>query len=426
MQVEVAAFVLSEKGQAALAELIAQPAALSQSRHLATLTRLRRRFSPEQAAGLLEAATARLKAVQQGKFSRASAMFFTRTGLEQSSGEHIATHRAARFARNLPPGSRIADLGCGIGGDSLALAEYFPVTGVDLDPARLLFATANLEAYHRSNNFSALEADINHFDPAFYQGLFFDPARRTEEGRRLFSVEDYTPPLSIIKDWLPGVPDIAVKIAPGVKYDELAGYGCEVEIISVRGDVKEAVLWFGRLRSLDTTGRPVSRRATLLPGEFTLTNIVEKPPVAVEMPGQFLYEPDGAVIRAGLVEELALQIKAVKLDEDIAFLTSDNLVSTPFARSVKVLESLPFNLKKLNQRLNELGIGRVVVKKRGSPLDPQELERALKLKGPREVEKIIVLTQVRGTHTALICEAANSGATSSGATSSEVTNHEQD
>jgi SAM-dependent methyltransferase len=406
MQVEVAAFVLSGEGRSALAELLDQPAALAPNRQLATLTHLRRRFSPEQAAGLLEVATARLKATQQEKFSRASALFFTRTGLEQSSGETIAAHRAARFAKSLPPGSRIADLGCGIGGDSLALAEYFAVTGVDLDPARLLFAEANLAAYGRAANFSPLETDINRFDPASYQGLFFDPARRTGEGRRIFSVEDYAPPLSIIKSWFPFVPEIAVKIAPGVKYDELADYDCEVEIISERGDVKEAVLWFGRLRSHDAAGHPVSRRATLLPGGFTLTNIEDKPPVPVEPPGRYLFEPDGAVIRAGLVEELALQIGAVKLDEDIAFLTSARLVATPFARPFEVLESLPFNLKKLNQRLNELGVGRVVVKKRGSPLDPQELERALKLKGPPGPEKIIVLTQVRGTHTALICEVA--------------------
>lgn len=406
MDVEVAAFVLSEEGQTALAGLLNQPASLAQNRQLATLTRLRRQFSPEQAAGLLEVAAARLKASQQEKFSRASAMFFTRTGLEQSSGEAIAAHRAARFAANLLPGCRVADLGCGIGGDSLALAGYFAVTGVDLDPARLLFAEANLAAYGRAANFATLQTDINQFDPAPYQGLFFDPARRTGEGRRIFSVEDYAPPLSIIKKWLPVVPEIAVKIAPGVKYDELAGYECEVEIISERGDVKEAVLWFGRLRSQDTMGRPVARRATLLPGEYTLTNLEDKPPVPVQAPGRYLYEPDGAVIRAGLVEELALQIGAVKLNEDIAFLTSNRLVETPFARAFEVLESLPFNLKKLNQRLNELGVGRVVVKKRGSPLDPQELERALKLKGPRDHEKIVVLTQVLGTHTALICEVA--------------------
>ncbi|MDB5079104.1 MAG: hypothetical protein JWP00_1028 [Chloroflexi bacterium] len=406
MQIEVADFVLSEEGRAALAELAAQPSGLNQANQLATLTRLRRRFSSEQAAGLVEVATARLKAIQQEKFSRAAEMFFSRTGLEQSSGERITAHRAARFASILPPGSRIADLGCGIGGDSLALAAHGQVTGVDLDPARLHFARANLAAYGRDNNFSPLEGDITQFDPAGYQALFFDPARRTGEGRRIFSVEDYAPPLSIIKTWLPLVPEIAVKIAPGVKYQELEDYQCEVEIISEKGDVKEAVLWFGKLRSSDEAGQPVARRATLLPGEFTLTNNDHKPPVAIEAPRQYLYEPDGAVIRAGLVEELALQIGATKVDPDIAYLTSDELTATPFARPFKVLESAPFNLKKLTRRLNSLGVGRVVVKKRGSPLDPQELERALKLKGSREVEKTIVLTQVLGVHTALICEAA--------------------
>lgn len=406
MQVEVAAWALSGEGQAALSELTAQPADLAPNQQLATLTRLRRRFGPDQAAGLLEVAVARQKAVRQQKFSRAHQMFFTRTGLEQSSGETIAAYRAARFARNLLSGP-VADLGCGIGGDSLALAEFFPVTGVDLDPARLLFATANLEVYGRTHHFTPLETDITAFDPTGYGGLFFDPARRTGEGRRLFSVEDYAPPLSIIKKWLPVVPEIGVKIAPGVRYDELTGYDCEVEIISEQGDVKEAALWFGRLRSQDERGRPVSRRATLLPGGFTLTNIADKPPVAVGPPGQYLYEPDGAVIRAGLVEELALQIGAAKLDEDIAYLTSDALVATPFARSFRILESLPFNLKRLNRRLNELEVGRVVVKKRGSPLDPQELERVLRLKGPRENEKVVVLTQVRGQHTALVCEVAH-------------------
>src|SRR5215212_6691879 len=116
MQIEVAGFVLSEEGRAVLAELAAQPAALSQAQQLATLTRLRRRFTSEQAAGLVEVATARLKAAQQDKFSRAAEMFFTRSGLEQSSGERIATHRAARFSNALTQG-RIADLGCGIGGD---------------------------------------------------------------------------------------------------------------------------------------------------------------------------------------------------------------------------------------------------------------------------------------------------------------------
>ena len=418
MKLEIAEFLLSPSGRATLDELAADPAALSQANQLATLSRLRRRFSPEEAAGLLEVATARHKAQQQAKFSQAGEMFFTKTGLEQASGELIANYRAARFVRSLPSGSPIADLGCGIGGDSMALARHFQVTGVDIDPARLLFAQANATALGLSGNFKTLQADLTGFDPAPYAALFFDPARRTSEGRRLFSVEDYTPPLSIINKWLAKVPDIAVKISPGVNYAELDGYDCEVEIISENGDVKEAVLWFGALREKienhTSVGlRPkskiedrnfVRRRATLLPAGDSLTDRPGQPEVESGEPLAYLYEPDGAVIRAGLVEELAHRLNARKIDPTIAFLTASHLVETPFARAYRVIESLPFNLKKLNRSLNALAAGRVTVKKRGSPIEPHELERALKLKGPKENEMIVVLTHVMGAHWALIVE----------------------
>ncbi|HEX2909633.1 MAG TPA: class I SAM-dependent methyltransferase [Chloroflexia bacterium] len=404
MNLEIATFLLSTEGRATLHELTADPGDLTESARLATVSRLRRRFSPEEAAGLLEVATARVRAAQQNKFSRASEMFFTKTGLEQSSSEAISTYRAERYTQNFPPGSRIADLGCGIGGDSLGLAYYQKVTGVDLDSARLLFARANAAAYGISHNFDTLEADITDLDVASYDALFFDPARRTAEGRRIFSVEDYAPPLSIIKKWLPLVPNIGVKIAPGVNYAELSDYDCEVEIISENGDVKEAVLWFGRLRS-EEAGKPVTRRATLLPERHSLTAAHERPEIGLVEPQAYLYEPDGAVIRAGVVEELAASLNASKLDENIAFLTSVEFVATPFARAFRVIESMPFNLKKLSRRLNELKIGRVTVKKRGSPLDPQELERALKLKGSPANAAIVVLTHVLGVHYAIICEA---------------------
>jgi hypothetical protein len=419
MRVEIATFLLSEPGRAALGELAANLEALSEARQLATLGQLRRRFSAEEAAGLLEVAIARQRASQQAKFSYAAEMFFTKTGLEQASGEVITNYRAARFVRHLPPGSRIADLGCGIGGDSIALARHFHVTGVDLDPARLLFAQANAAALGLADHFETQQADITNFDPTGFEAIFFDPARRTAAGRRLFSVEDYTPPLSISKKWLAQVPNLAVKISPGVDYAELDGYDCEVEIISENGDVKEAVLWFGGLREnreqsslpQDSILHPssfilhplVERRATLLPAAHTLTDQPDQTPVASGLPLSYLYEPDGAVIRARLVEELAYQINARKIDPQIAFLTSEKLVDTPFARNYRVIESLPFSLKKLNQRLNELGAGRVTVKKRGSPIEPQELIRALKLKGSPEKELIVVLTHVLGTHYAIVC-----------------------
>jgi SAM-dependent methyltransferase len=307
----------------------------------------------------------------------------------------------------LPLGATLADLGCGIGGDSLALVRYFNVTGVDLDEARLVFAQANLAIYDRAKNFKTLPADLTKLDLEGYQALFFDPARRTAEGKRIFSVEDYSPPLAVINQWLPKIQEIGVKISPGVDYRQLDVYACEIETISDKGEVKEAVLWFGGLRSGE-----VRHRATLLPSGHTLINLppTEKPPVPSGPPLAYLYEPDGAVIRAGLVEELALQLGGLhKLDPDIAYLTGETLLETPFARAFQVHESLPFNLKKLNRRLQELQIGRITIKKRGSPLDPQQLEHALKLKGDRHLT--LILTHIQGKHSVLLCTGLASGQT---------------
>jgi len=140
-----------------------------------------------------------------------------------------------------------------------------------------------------------------------------------------------------------------------------------------------------------------------------LTNLpqAEREPVPSGPPLAYLYEPDGAVIRAGLVEELALQVGGLrKLDPDIAYLTSDSLHQTPFARPFQIRESMPFNLKKLSHRMHQLNIGRVTIKKRGSPLDPQQLERALKLKG--DLSLTLILTHVQGKPYVLLCEELNS------------------
>ena len=371
-------------------ELLAAAAARRPSDHtlLADLTALRRSYAPELAAAALEMVMLRRRAAT--KFSRAEQMFFTRPALEQASGEVIATYRARRFARL---GVRhVADLACGIGGDALALAAHADVLGLDLDPVRLGMARENCRVYGRQDRFQPVLADLCTWFPAGLDALFFDPGRRTADGRRIHSVAHYQPPLSLIEGWLPRAPNLAAKISPGVDYQELPA-GAEVEFISEAGAVKEAVLWFGDLRS------GVAHRATLLPAGHTLTDEAH-PDVPLSRPRAFLYEPDGAVIRAHLVEVLAGRLGASKLDADIAYLTADGLTPTPFARAFAIDEYLPFNLKKLRTRLRALHVGRVVIKKRGSPLDPAELERRLRLDGPEE--RVLFLTHLAGRPVVLI------------------------
>jgi len=222
--------------------------------------------------------------------------------------------------------------------------------------------------------------------------LFFDPARRVD-GRRIYKVNDYVPPLRIIEAWLPCFPAIGVKISPGVNLEELQSYDAEVEFISLRGELKEAVLWFGPLKT-------AHRRATILPGDHTLISEHE-PEVLISEPRAYIYEPDPAVLRAGLVRTLGNQLAAVQLDPDIAYLTSDQVFDTPFARAWAVEDWFPFGLKRLRKYLRKRNVGQVVVKKRGSPLQPETLIRDLRLSGDQE--RVLILTHLRGRHIVVVC-----------------------
>jgi SAM-dependent methyltransferase len=373
-------FLLTPEGQRLLAQTAAEP--VTPDLHLQAATRLREHVSGPKAHALLETVLLRQRAVD--KFSRAAQMYFTRPALEQASAEIVSRYRAQRFAR---AGIRlVADLGCGIGGDALALAEPCRVLGVDADLVRLAMARENVAAYGRGDAFLPVQANLHQLTPAAVDAFFADPARRDEQGHRLFSVHQYRPPLSLFEQWRRAVGSGGVKISPAVDYAELPT-GIEIEFISVAGEVREGVIWYGDLRS------GAGRRATLLPAGTTIVDEATGP-VPISSPQRYLYEPDGAVIRAGLVEQLAAQIDAHKIDERIAYLTADQLYETALARCFIVDDFFPFQLKRLRRYLRERQVGQLVIKKRGSPLDPDSLRRQLRLKGPEA--RYLFLTRVRG------------------------------
>ena len=231
--------------------------------------------------------------------------------------------------------------------------------------------------------------------------LFCDPSRR-EAGHRRFTSRAYSPPLSLLVEWQRQSPErpTAVKVSPGIDLAEVRDLDCEIEFVSLGGELKEATLWFGPMRT-------THRRATLLPAGDTLVGTgMEAPPLGA--PGRVLYEPDPAVMRAGLVAELAERLGAAQLDPDIAYLAADQCVATPYARAFAIEAAFPFSLKKLRTWLRQHGVGHVVIKKRGSPLEPEALERSLRLHG--NGSRVLVLTQVLGKPFVLIGERLSSQA----------------
>ncbi len=375
----------TDDGQRLLATIAAR--GLTEANTLALATELRQHYpAPLVAAAMTQV---RLRARARGKFGAdADRMFFTQAGLEQATSGLVAAHHAARYGIV----SRIADLCCGIGGDLRALAAEHHVLAVDRDPLTAAIAAANVEALDLSGRVSVRCDDVTAIDLMGYDAAFLDPSRRTAE-RRVFNVADYQPPWSFIRDLVERIGNVGVKVAPGIHH-ALVPPGAEAEWVSLDGDVKEAALWFGALRDGAT-----ARRATLLPSGATLTpSTMAAPPVSP--PRRYLYEPDGAVIRAHLVAEVAILLDGTLLDPTIAYVTSDNLIATPFARPYRIDAVMPFNLKRLRALLRERDIGHVVIKKRGSPLTPEALHHDLRLTGAGACT--LFLTKVAGTHTVLI------------------------
>jgi hypothetical protein len=388
-------FLTSAKGQQLLERLAGEN--LADAHTLRLLTVLRKDHTAEQAGSALEMARLRVKAVS--KFDDdAHQMFFTRDALEQASDPLVRAYRARDL---IPPNHEgiysLIDAGCGIGADSLAFASTgADVLGLDIDPVRVEIARYNAGRLGLKARFEV--ADIRDGLPDANE-VFFDPARRDDQGKRIYDVERYLPPLSIIQSWEHDM--IQVKLSPGVDLDQLKSYGGAVEFISVDGDLKEAVLTCGR----DFPGYGLF--ATLLvsdqvyqwnnPGEYTALDRN----ISIAEPRGWLVEPDPAILRAGLVQDVAEKFSGLMLDETIAYFTTDVKPESPWVRAWQILDWMPFNLKKLRAYLRERNVGNVTVKKRGSPLTPEELIPQLKLKGSES--RTLVLTRLRGQPIVIIC-----------------------
>jgi hypothetical protein len=381
MDLDAFRWLLTDDGQALLARAEAAPAD-----PLRAQTELRRGAAPEHVAAALTQVALRRRAVV--KFGDLAArLYFTPDGLEQATRWPVARHRAARL--RAASAATLVDLGCGIGGDLLAGASAgLTCAGVDLDPVRVAVAAANLDALGLDG--AVMVADATTVDTSPFDVAFADPARRTGRGRT-FDVDDWTPPWSFVEGLLRR--DSCVKVAPGIPHD-LVPTDVEAEWVSDHGEVKEAALWSGRLAT-------TRRRATVIGagGLATLTDR-DDPGAPVVPLGGYLHEPDGAVIRAGLVTAVAAACGGGLLDEHIAYVTSEREHRTPFARSYQVLETLPYREKPLRAALRARDIGTLTIKKRGVDVVPDQLRKRLALTG--STPGTIVLTRAAGHGVALL------------------------
>lgn len=377
-------FLTSDVGARLLDDLATQD--LDDRHTLALLTRLRKTYPAQHAAAALEMARLRRKGAD--KFGTdAARLFFTADALEQASDPLVRAYRARRAPET------VLDVCCGIGADSLAFAARgAKVVGIDLDPLRVAVAQANADTLGLPARFQVGDAR----DPLPIQAAlrFFDPARRDAQGRRLNHVEAYLPPLSTVRAW--GDAPIHVKLSPAVDLAQLEAYGGAVTFISAQGDLKEAML------TLHNDSRGLE--AVLLTSDgtahtWTHESIPQARPTSA--PRAWLIEPDPALLRAGLVQHAAQAFDAYQMDTTIAYLTGDTHPDSVWARAWQIEAWMPFNLKALRAYLRARDVGTLTVKKRGSPLTPEQLTAQLRLKG--NASRTVALTRHNGAPIVIIC-----------------------
>lgn len=370
-------------------------------------------FTPPEVSAILN--QAKLRTLGQQKFGdTALSMLFTEAGYEQATRAAVAQLHAQRMQE---AGLKsVADLGCGIGADSLAFAQAgLEVLAVELDKETAAFTAYNLREFTGSqvlvgNVENMVVEELTDSAGKPLQALWLDPARRTVDGghttSRIFDPEAFSPPLSFIKKLAAtGIP-MGVKMGPGIPHEEIPA-NCEAQWVSHGSQVVEVVLWFNALAR-----KGIRRSATLLSANprspeilselFSETGDSDELPASTGEIETYLYEPDGAVIRAHLVGKLAAQLEAHLIDERIAYLSSTQLVHSPAASAYEVLGEMSLNDKVLKKWVREENIGALTIKKRGVDIVPEQLRKKLLGQGKKKkgtVEATLIITRIgEGTH----------------------------
>jgi hypothetical protein len=367
-------YLRSAAGAAALAAVA--EFALTDHTRVADIAAARARFA-DRAPALVETTLLRRRASdklgQLGPNRQVSNWLFTDEALQQATAAPVAQHRARRLAG---AGALVHDATCSIGTEMAALGDSgAQAVGSDIDPVRLSMARHNL-----GPSAHLCRADALH--PVTRDAVVVvDPARR-QDGRRRLRPDDYQPGLGRLIDTYRHR-DFVVKCAPGIDFDQIRrlGFDGEIEVTSYRGSVREACLWSAGLAEPG-----VRRRASVLDRSAQITD-TEPDDCPVRPVGRWIVDPDGAVVRAGLVRHYAARHGLWQLDPDIAYLSGNQLPSA--VRGFEVLEQLAFDERRLRQALAALDCGVLEILVRGVQVDPDALRRRLRLRGSRPLSAVI-------------------------------------
>ncbi|HQX50491.1 MAG TPA: class I SAM-dependent methyltransferase [Planctomycetaceae bacterium] len=367
-------------------EIFAAIAASSAS-ELSSQRKLREAFDEALVRAALSVHDARQRAVKL--LPNANKLWLTRVGLEQSTSWQVATHKAERFLAC----DHVFDLCSGIGVDAAAIAEKTTVTAIDSAPAMCLRTQWNAEIWHRADRLQTQCADVTNID---WTGkiVHVDPDRRSGRDRPTKRLEFYQPNLEWMQQLSRTTTGGGIKVSPASNFLQKFP-GCEIELISLHGECREATVWFGSLAGEHTF------RATVLPSGETIsaeplsawTNVV--PAVA-----EFIFDPDPAIVRSGLLDVMAEQQGLCRLDAEEEYLTGSAVLASGFVTAFQVEAVLPGHVKDLKRYLLASPSSQYEIKCRRIPTDADQVRRQLPTgDGP---PRVIIFARIAGRSNAIV------------------------
>jgi len=312
---------------------------------------------------------------------------WTDKAAQQASAFAIAQYHGSLFAHY----ATVADLCCGIGSDLLFLSKNkTKCYAIDCDSEVLNLAQYNMNFFNRKNIIYQNVNVCNFHEPC--EAIYIDPDRR-KGSKRVHNIQDISPPFSQIEDLIKKYGNVAVKLSPVMNYEENLLKDYSFDFVSVGGELKECLLKSGELKT--------KKRAVLLPH---LAIFQEKgcEPTPISNLKQYLLEPDAAIVRAHLVNDLAAELGICRIDQHIALLTTDTPIYTLFCKMYRVVDTFYYKLERLNTYLLSRGIGVVDIKTKGFSQTVESFRGKLKLKGNGHA--VVFIIRVASKHVCVICE----------------------
>ncbi|GGG49143.1 class I SAM-dependent methyltransferase [Epilithonimonas arachidiradicis] len=297
--------------------------------------------------------------------------------LEQASSQSTAEYKA----QNLKEKSFL-DLTCGFGIDAYFLSKNFDeVTLIEQNSELISIVENNWRVLNRKANFinenlevfleSLREPRTDNFKK--FDVVYLDPARRDQQNKKKFLLEDLSPSLLEIEEKLHSIADkIIVKLSPliDISYliSELKNI-TEIQIIAVRNEVKELVLIIENQLKKDVKIRCVDLESD--EPEFSF-NFNDEKSAKSEFSGSlnFLYIPNNSILKAGAFNIISEKFGLKKLHPNTHFYTSKYKIEN-FPGRVLEIEKIDAKDLKKGEKYNIIS--------KNYPLKPQEIKKKYKL-----------------------------------------------